>query len=233
MKNNLLLILVLCIFLLTGCKKYDTIEEYAHAMKEVRAKLNSYTMEIDVSTNNIDEHYIAYINGHNWKTEKVDDNKNFQDGILYDGKEVWTYSKSKTSAVQVPFRLMLAMQGINLKKTNDTVMKIINPIGVLVNWSFNEMTGYIDENAWDFGKKKKYNGYKCRMIENLDNDDIVCVSDKYGVAVYAKIKDDKTNTIMEYNVKNISNAPLTEKDLDIPDGIKKLSISGIFQDLMN
>ncbi len=233
MKKGVLLALILSIFLFTGCKRYDSIVEYVQAMQEVRTKLNSYTLEVDVSTNGTDEHYIAYIKHSKWKTEKIDNNKAYIDGILFDGKEVWTYSNSKSSAVQVPFRLMLAMQGINTNKTNDTVMKIVNPVGVLLTWSLNEMTGEVNEESWDFGKMKKYNGYRCRMIESLDNDDVVCVSDKYGVAVYAKIQDSKTNKTVEYNVKNISNRDLSEKDMDVPDGIKKISISGILKDFLN
>ena len=232
MKKGLLLILMISLFIFTGCKKYDTIEEYSVAMKEVRTRLNSYTIEAEVSDNGNMTYYKGYMNGQNWKTEELtNDKKTYYKGILYDGKEVWTYTNTKTSAVQVPFRLMLAMQGIGSHQNSDMIMKIINPLGILVNWSLSEYTGEVNEDAWDFAGMKNFNGFRCRMIENMNNEDSVCVSDKYGIAVYAKIKG-KDDNYTEYNVKSISNRALTQQDMDLPEGIKKISISGIFQDLL-
>ena len=230
MKKSLLFTLILCTCLFTGCtKNYKTVDEYSTAMKEVRNQLGDYTIEAKIMTDDGDVDCISYKKGDKWKTETSKNNgRVFNDGILYDGKEVYSYSKKHKMAMSIPFKQMLQKSGVNDNESLDMVMKIVNPTGILFYWDLDEIKGQ-DGSSWTFGKNIKKNNFPCRMLQHADGAE-VCVSDKYGIAVYAKISTpQKGNT--EFNVKTIKNTPILDSDLGLPKGVKKMSMSELFRSM--
>lgn len=232
MKKKIILTLMLCACLFTGCtKKYNTVDEYAKAMNEVRKNLGDYTIETIISTNNTENYSKSYLKNEKWKTEISKNNgKTFDDGILYDGKEVYSYSKSQKIAMSIPFRQMFSKLGADNKTAYETVMKMINPVGILFYWGSDELKCK-DCSLWEFGRVTKKNNFKCRILRHKDGGEI-CVSDKYGIAVYAKISTPQKGE-SEFNVKKINNSYLSDVDLDLPSDVKQMSIADLFQDMAN
>lgn len=233
MKKNFLCLIILCLCLVTGCtKNYKTVQEYSDEMTALRKQLGDYTIEAVITTDDAETYVKSYIKDPKWKTETSKNNgKSYQDGILYDGKEVYSYSKKENLAMAIPFKQMIAKEKNVDAKTTDLVMKYINPTGFVYDWT----TGATNlDNDLKFGDKNVVkNEFKCRMILSKTDDSSICVSDKYGVAVYAKIKDPKKDSYIEFNVKKIENNPLTENDLNLPAGMKKFSMAQLFQNMAN
>ena len=230
MKKVLVPALLLCMCLFTGCaKKYDSIKDYAQAMQEVKTKLGDYTIETVISSKSLNMNCITYKIDNLWKTEtSKNGGKDYSDGILYDGHEVYSYSKIQNVAMSMPFKQILEQKGEDNEKAIDVIIKMINPTGILFYWDLDDMVEN-GSNGWDFGKMTKKNNYKCRMLHHKSGGE-VCVSDKYGIAVYAKINTPKQGEV-EYNVKNISNKPLNVSDIGLPEGIKKMSMLDMLKNM--
>ena len=230
MKKVLIPALLVCMCLFTGCtKKYDTVKDYSNAMKEVRANLGDYTIDAEISSSDMNINCRTYKKGDKWKTEtSKNDGKTFNDGILYDGDEVYSYSKQQKFAMIIPFKQIMAKSGTDDKEALDVMMKMVNPTGILFYWDISESENSNNE-IWTFGKITKKNNYKCRMLNNISGGQ-VCVSDKYGIAVYAKIHTPKQGEV-EYNVKNISNKTIESSYLDLPEGVQKMSMADLFKNM--
>ena len=229
MKKILVPALLICMCLFTGCtKKYDSVKDYSKAMQEVRAKLGDYTIQTVLSSREMNLDCITYKKGDLWKTEtSKNGGKNYSDGILYDGNEVYSYSKSQNFAMSMPFKQMMPKNEDGEKALN-IVMKMINPTGILFYWDMEDIVKD-DSTGWTFGKITKKNGFKCRMLNHKAGGQ-VCVNDKYGIAVYAKINTPKQGEV-EYNVKKIENKTLTNTDVSLPAGIKKMSMTDLFKNM--
>lgn len=234
MKKSLIIMLVACICLATGCtKNYKSVSEYADAMAQVRKNLRYYTIETVISNNSTDSYFRSYIKGDKWKTETSQNSGKTYDGngVLYDGVEVYSYSSEQHMAVSIPFGKMLEKQGVKDKKITNMIMKYINPAGFVYDWTMEDKD--LDKSL-TFGKKNvKKNGFKCRMLQSTNDDSEICVSDKYGIAVYAKLKDNKKGGYVEFNVNKVNNLNISDYDLELPAGVKKLSMATMLQDLSN
>ena len=232
MKRNLLFVIILSLCLVTGCTKhYKTVQAYSDDMSALRQKLGDYTIEAIITTDDADINIKSYMKGSKWKTETSKNNgKTFQEGILYDGNEVYSYSKKDNIAMSIPFKQMMKKEGVNDETKLALVMRMINPTGILYYWDVLEATGSLD-NLCSFGKITKKNNFPCRMILYKYGGE-VCVSDKYGIAVYLKTQTPKQGNV-EYNVKSINTSPISDFDLGLPAGIRKMSMSDLFQNLAN
>lgn len=233
MKKNFLWLIILCMCIVTGCaKNYKTVQEYADEMSALRKQLGDYTIEAVITTEDAETYVKSYIKDPRWKTETSKNNgKSYQDGILYDGKEVYSYSKKENLAMAIPFKQMIEKKQKIDEKSTDMIMKYINPAGFIYDWTTGSTN--LDDDL-EFGKKNEIkNNFKCRMILSKTDDSEACINDQYGIAVYAKIKDPKKGSYIEFNVKNVENNALTEDDLNLPAGIKKFSMAQLFQNMAN
>ena len=231
MKKFALSALLIGVFMFTGCtKNYKTFEEYSDAMEEVRDKLGDYTVETVISTPEADINCRTYKKGEKWKTETSKNNgKTYSDGILYDGKEVYSFSTVNKMAMSIPFKQMLSKEGAN-EDNIEMVMKVINPTGILFYWDLDDLGNKGgDNNSISLGKITAKNDFKCRMISYKAGGE-ACISDKYGIAVYLKINTPEKGDI-EYNVKTILNNSLNDSDLDLPEGVKKISMADLLQNM--
>lgn len=228
-----LLLLPLC--LLTGCtKNYKTVSDYSADMLKVREKLGDYTIEADTSSGGQYMYLKSMIKGNLWKTEMSNDGgKSYANAMLYDGKEIYTYSKIQPIAVSIPLKQMIAKQvDNNGDDSPEKAMKWINPIGVALYWDLNIKDNDIDK-TFNLGKIVQKNGFDCRMVTYISEDGEFCVSDKYGMAVYSKMTDKVKNQTIEINVKKIDNTPLSDSDVSLPAGIKKMSMEDLMKNMLN
>ncbi len=233
MKKSIWLLLLLVCFL-TGCSKhYNSITEYSEDMTKVRNKLGDYTIEASISSNDVNGYYKSVIKGNKWRVEESKDNgSTYNSVILYDGNKIYAYSKNQNIAIEMPIKEMLKQSNVDNEKT-ELIMKVINPVGILLHWDIDNINGNID-NAWQFGKNGKKNNFDCRMLSyNLNPGDEVCVSDKYGMAVYLKMATNTKHGIMEVNVKNIDNTPVSEQEVELPQGMRVMSMFDLFKGMFN
>jgi hypothetical protein len=225
-----LVLLPLC--LLTGCtKNYKTVSEYSAAMSEVRNNLGDYTIEADLLSGNKNLYVKSLCKNDLWKAETSNDNgKTYVNTLLYDGKEIYTYAKGQPIAVSIPFKKMITTQGSDNNDAEKAV-KWMNPLGVTYNWDLYLKEDDINK-TFELGKIVKKNGFDCRMVTYINGDGEFCISDKYGIAVYAKLTDKTKNQTMEINVKSIDNAMLNPSDFELPAGIKKMSMVTLMQNML-
>ena len=85
-------------------------------------------------------------------------------------------------------------------------------------------------------QKETKNNFPCRLIKyeyDLGRTKEVCVSDKYGIAVYLKyaLTDPKRkeDTVGELNVVKINTDEIDDTEFQLPKGVNKMD----FQQLMN
>ena len=230
MKKSILLLLLSVCFL-TGCTKhYNSVLEYSADMEKVRNKIGDYTIEATMTGNNVNNYYKSVIKGEKWRVEESRDNGNtYNSVLLYDGKKIYAYSKNENYAIEMPIKELLKQSGIDNEKT-ELIMKVINPVGILVHWNLDEISGSID-NAWDFGPNDRKNNFDCRMMTyKLESGYEACVSDKYGIAVYAKVNTKKQG-LVEINAKKIDNTPVSEQEVELPSGMKVVSMYDLFKSM--
>lgn len=229
---GILVILSLCF--LTGCtKNYQTVADYSADMTQVRNKLGDYTIEANMVSGSRDMYYKSHIKGDLWKTEESGDNgQSYKNTMLYDGREVYTYSQEQPIAVSIPIKQMIAKQGQFKEGDNpDKAMKCVNPMGLLLYWDLYVKDNDINQ-TFELGKIVKKNGFDCRMVTYISDNGEFCVSDKYGMAVYAKLINKVKNQMVEINVKKIDNTPISDSELMLPAGIKKVSMEALMKNML-
>ena len=226
-----LLLLPLC--LLTGCtKNYKTVSEYSSDMTDVRDKLGDYTIEANITAKKGEGYYKSRIKGDLWKTEESKDNgQTYMNTILYDGTNVYTYSKAQPVAISMPIKQMLAKQEVK-DYESENAMKWINPIGVALYWNLYANDNDIDK-TFNLGKITNKNGFDCRMVTYIDEDGELCISDKYGMAVYVNVTDKVKKQKLEINVKKIDNTPIPDSDIALPSGMKIISMETLMKNMLN
>ena len=232
MKKHIWLLLI-SVCLLTGCtKQYSSVSEYSTDMNKVRNKLGDYTIEATISSNDVNGYYKSFIKNNKWRAEGSKDNGNtYNTVILYDGNKVYAYEKNKNIAIDMPIKEMLKQSNVDNEKA-EFVMKFINPMGILIYWDLDNISGNID-GSWQIGTKSKKNGFDCRMISyKLSPSDEVCVSDKYGIAVYAKLTTKTKHGVMEINVKNIDNTPISEQEFELPSEMRVYSMMDLLKGML-
>lgn len=223
MKKFCFVFILACMFMLTGCtKNYKTVSEYSADMTKVRQRLGDYTIEAVVTSRDADVYCKSRIKNNLWKTEvSHNGGKTYIEGILYDGSRLYSYSNQENIAMEIPLRQMFAKGGVKDAKMMDKTVKFMNPTGLVYNWDAIEATN-IDK-LWTFGERTKKNNYNCRML-TLSRGGEACISDKYGVAVYLKVSTPKKGDV-EINVKKISNNSISNHDLELSSGLKKVSMT--------
>lgn len=225
MKKLLCLSVLASICLLTGCtKNYKTVGEYEDAMKTVRDSHQSYTMEVKQDIASLNMYYKTFVKDNKWKTEiSMNGGTSYASGMLYDGSELLQYSQGSPYAVINPASDMLKDDN---KEAMELSMSMLNPSLSLLYWSDSLDYG----NAVFGNNKETKNGYECRMIQYGDSKE-VCVSDKLGVAVYVRLKNDKTGGDVTYNLVKIATNDIPDSEFGLPAGIKKMDMDQMLDDL--
>ncbi len=223
------LIGVSCLF--TGCLKiYKEVSEYVEDMNLVQKETPSYSAEVkrNITINNTEEiTYKTYKKGDKWKTEQYKRGGGEVYNILiFDGEEVYSYAPGSKFAVSIP------------KLNNDKAPSInqANPLNPLFEWS-TQLPVHIDKPVTPefVNNKEKKNGFDCRLI-SYGPERTVCVSDKYGIAVYEQIsfKDRQgKNFSMETNVTSVDTTELDDSVFELPENVKKLSINEAINEMKN
>lgn len=236
MKKLLLTSILLSVCLFTGCtKSYNTAEEYAADMQTVRSSLGNYTIEAQQSDGIKTYDMKSYFKDNKWKTENLS-NPNDVTGLLYNGEEVLSFSKANRIAMSIPFKKIF--EGKNdedSKMALDIMTKLTNPAGVLMYWD-KLQSDKDNKTVWVVDNKlTTKNNFPCRMLTS-ENIGEMCISDKYGIAVYSKLnietpKGSGKYRAVETNVKTISNEPIDSSKLNLPEGVKKISMEEIFKNI--
>lgn len=229
MKKSMIISLLVSALILCGCaKKYDSVSDYATAMNEVRAKAGDLTFEVSQNAEKKQNEMKCYLKGNKWNTVFA------EGGLMFDGSDVYAYSNKNMYAIKMPFKEMFekAKNNPDAPKSLDVLYKFSNPVGPLVYWDEIFVTDNKHNAALVFAGNNEKNGFPCRMIKNSQNEE-ACISDKYGVAVYMKVVNPKNNDIVETNVKSIKTGNIDEKDINLPEGMKKVAMSDLLQAFAN
>jgi outer membrane lipoprotein-sorting protein len=228
--KKLLLSISLVLFL-TGCtKNYNSVDEYQAEMEKVKTANKSYTIEAKFSTYEGNGYFRSKFKGDKWKSElSMNDGLRYLETTIFDGKEILKYKLDSKIAVTIP--------GFNSEDTDFN--SLINPTHSLYEWE-KDMFGL------DLDKSKKVeflnqkeikNNFPCRMIKysyQTGGTKEVCVSDKYGIAVYSKQvfknpQPGKEDIVSELNAVKISTDELNDTEFQLPEDVKKMN----FEQLMN
>lgn len=236
MKKISLLLVLACSLFMSGCTdnavKYNSFDEYSNAMKEVRAKYNSYTIEakIDGKLDLLKGEYKLYLKKNKWKEEISSEFSKSQDmGIsttLYNGSELLTYSDDSDSALVDP-SLSMVKEMMKNDYNQDEAIKSHSRLYRLFNWSDGILSTYYLRVPFK-SKITKKNGFECRMIESEYID--VCVSDKYGIAVYSNSKKIMQETV---NVTKIDTSDIKDSVFELPKGMKKETYADLMKQIQN
>lgn len=230
-----LLILPL-VLILTGCTNYSNVADYSVAMQQVRKNKPAYNIEASLkAANGNSKYYKAYIKGDKWKVfESQDNGKTFiKDTMLYDGKHVYGYSDDKKMAVIMDFDN--ALPGLfssseESKEMMNLMAKFMNPMYILFDWHLDIDNPQVSNcKMWKFSGINYKNNHFCRSIKYNDQFEL-CVSDKYGISVYSKIKS-KKNGEVEFNVKKIKTSYISNSEFELPAGTEVQSLSNMFNQL--
>lgn len=228
-----LALLLLPVLLLSGCtKNYKTVEEYESEMQAVR-KANSYIVEIKQQTPMAELYYKSYVKGDKWKTElSMNNGASYMTTVLYDGVDLLSYSSGTPYAVVNPAMEMVDDEDPEYKVA---LINSQNPVNPIFHWyddfSFvSNLTSAPNKGVFEDNKANK-NGFDCRMIK-FSEDREACVSDKYGIAVYYKIKFEdprKPGEIQEtiFNLVKIEESEILDSEFELPQGVKKMSLEGM------
>lgn len=207
-KISLLLILLIC-FSSACTKQYKNVDEYSSDMKKVRQNLNNYTIIGNIDTLGNVILFKTFIKDNKWKTiSSLKDGYKFT--YLYDGKDVYLYINDK----------ILVKNPINpyAKQNKISTINGQNPTNPIIDWDFDEFKQPNDE-PYKFKNNQIINGYKCRLVYTTDYE--ACISDKYGIAVYANSS--LKNQEIKYNVTKISNNTVPSEEFIVPTGLKTIS----------
>jgi len=218
-KINLAIILILSAMLTSGCtKNYETVHEYMKSL-DMKMKHPSYIIETKQSIGNKETNYRTYIMDEKWRTEKLsDDGNSYEKLFIYDGIDSLIYqAKSDVAILNYGVEDMEMNDEVRLKKINET-----NPIDEIIHWGNGDksINGINNFNPVFINQNEERNGYKCRLIK-IDEKKEACVSDRYGIAVYAK---DSTKTT---TVTNITKKYIPYSTFKVPEGVKKKKNSEI------
>lgn len=227
MKKVLSLCLLLSTCLLVGCtKNYKTVEEYETAMKEVKKANSNYTMEVRQELGSIGMTYKTHIKGDKWKTEtSINGGASYYSTTLYDGNELLQYSQGSPYATINPASSML--KDFDSEEEKVMSLAMVNPPINLVYWE--NSFSYSDSKRTFGNTKENKNGFECRMV--IGNNEESCVSDKYGVAVYRKLKGHDNSGDIVYNLIKIDTAEIPDSEFELPAGVKKMDFDSMLQDL--
>ena len=235
-KINLAALLILSTFLISGCtKNYATVSEYSNAMNIIKNKNTSYVIEAKQSINNSDIYYRTYVKGDKWKTEgSLNGGNSYGETILYDGIDLLTYTAGSKYAIVNP---MMEVYRNDTQKERILAINSANPLNVLINWqdNYNMFSGLKKTNPEFINQNDKRNGFSCRMIKLEENRE-ACISDKYGIAVYQKMKIKSLRGKEQEIITNLVKIEIKDNPnstFDLPQGVKKSSFESVLNNLTN
>ena len=228
MKKIPCLIAILSFFLLTGCtKNYKSVTEYESAIKAI--KKPSLTIEASQKLGTVELYYKTQAKNDKWKTQTSMNNGNsYMTTVLYDGEEILTYSQGSPYAIKNPFMETLSDAD---EDTKISAINMQNPTSPLLNWQngFGVVgLGLANDTSEFINNKDNRNGFDCRLIKLGDNEE-ACISDKYGIAVYHKVKTEKGE--LEINLIKIDTTNLSESEFELPQGVKKMDFEKMLETL--
>ena len=203
--KKILLSLCAVTMLLSGCsKKYNSVSEYTAAMQTVKNAANCYTIEFQQDNSKYKTK--SYICKNKWKVEMSATNGEpyANKTLMFDGTDYTIQTYGSNFAVVIP-------QG------DPEEMELLNPAYYIVNWEKLSTSTPTFVNQQD-----NKNGFDCRTISWSDGSE-ACISDKYGIAVYAKYNNifNKSNII---NISNINVNDITDSAIQLPNDVHKLDM---------
>lgn len=243
MKKIVLLLSLTVIF--SGCtKQYSSIDKYNEDMQTVRNSFPAYTLEVSQTIPNYNLKYKSYVKDDKWVTEVSKDNgvSNFVT-LVSSGKDLCYYSKDSEFAILLPVEKLLIDK---TRENKSDKIWMLNPIANLFYWtdgrgifdSLNLIANDVDTNRkkYDVGTSQakisknltKMNGFDCRMITFGNNEfgREACISEKYGIAVYSKLKtkNSKNNSIeITTNVTSIDVNDIPNSLVNLPKDKSKIT----------
>lgn len=243
MKKIVLLLSLTIIF--SGCTKhYSSIDKYKEDMQAVRNRFPAYTLDVSQTIPKYDLKYEAYIKDDKWATEVSKDNgvSNFVT-LLSSGTDLCYYTKESDYALLLPVEKLLIDK---TRKSKSDKIWMLNPVANLFNWhdgrglfdSLNLIANDVDINRknYEVGTSQAkisrnlttMNGFECRMINFGDNEfgREACISEKYGIAVYSKLRtrDSRNNPIeLVTNVTKIDVTDISDSLINLPKDKSKIT----------
>lgn len=167
---------------------------------------NEYVIEGDISVGGQNLPFKSYVSDKKWHTEYTNTKGVYT--FLYNGKKFYTYGPNAKAAMNFNFN------------ENDILQR--NPINPILNWRnggsvTTRIPDGISAGSKVSSKRSSMNGFDCMMID-LSKSRTVCVSEKYGFAVYLRyVFANGSQTVL--NVKSVE--PLCDKNaFKLPRGFK-------------
>ena len=208
------LFLLISLFIITGCtknynsiKNYDSVDDYAKAMKEVRLKNNNYTIRGILDAKAYILNFSMYKKNNKCKTKFINNKVTLT--YLYDGESLYLYNEKYI-----------------VKNFNNESLDLTRLLNIIFDWS-----------VWEdlkFNGNKNINNYDCRLLSFKSQEKRAyfnaCISDKYGIAVNAHYLHYLNNTAnakktyaYDINVNHIDNNNIPDKEFSIPKNLKEVS----------
>lgn len=191
---------LLMILPLAACtKKYKSVNEYHKDMSKKISEIQD--ISYDMSTNFADQDIKSkiFIKGDNIRSEVT---------LQNDEKKFISIQKDGYIISYIPELKMATKRKAGQSETK-------NP----KEWDTEGLENYL------LGEKTIKNGYECQMIsgQTKNGDREFCVSNKYGILVYANSKIGNSEALV--NVTNIKTDKLDESLFELPPGIKIINVA--------
>lgn len=225
MKKILVMSLLVSLCLLTGCsKKYDSVESYAEAMKQVQQSHKSIKMEVQNLSWMADSYVKSFFKDGKWRADQsMNGGRTYFRTVLYDGKDIVSYTNNAKWATLISTP--------KNEKDLEMMTSINNVASKLLDWNNPNCLCSLQEIKPVFANEKdKRNGFPCRLIKYGDNYE-ACVSDKLGFAVYVKSRfaglEDKETV---YNLVSVETDTVQDAEVLLPEGLKKITLENMLKE---
>lgn len=239
-KVSTMFLLFVSAVIFSGCTKtYKTVEDYDTAMKTVRSKIPAYTIEAKHELQGASLYYKSYVKGNKWKTEmSLNGGNSYLSTILYDGTDLLSYTLGSPYAMKNP-----AIDVMGKEMDEESLRSVIdmqNPTSALFTWHdgypiMAALPADAEPKAEFENQKANVNGFDCRMIK-FGTDREACVSDKYGIAVYHKLKLQEPKAGQDeisINLVKVDTSDIPDATFELPDGVKKADMNTMLQEMSN
>ena len=216
MKKISLLLVLMCSFFMSGCSNntsdYASLGEYRDAISKVRDSYKTFTIKTHSRADNMITDSTLFIKNNKWKnvyTTRILDIQYLLFELLgekqintnlYDGGD----SVAAYGGLDPDYYELNPVSSGYYKKLDDPFLNMIfEPFVLLSTYKF------------EYRMTKK-NGFQCRLIKSNNAD--VCISDKYGIAVYYKVKAGRG--FLTTNVKEIDTSDISDSEFELPKNMK-------------
>ena len=225
MKKFMILGLLSSTILLAGCtKKYDSVENYAEAMKAVQQSHKSIKMEVQSLSWMADSYAKSFFKDNKWRADQsMNGGRTYFRTVLYDGTDIVSYTNNTKFAT-------LISTPKNEEELN--LMTSVNNIAAkLLDWNNPTCLCSAQNIKPEFvNEKDNKNGFPCRLIK-YGNDYEACISDKLGFAVYVKSRfaglEDKETV---YNLVSVETDTVQDAEVLLPEGLKKITLENMLKE---